>query len=104
MSESVAVVRGRDTLLQARNVINEIAAELVTDCTIPALELRNMVLLASEIVTSALEREESRGAHYRRDFPEPDPDLAGRHQIIEMSGNRTFTALHRELSGVTSLR
>jgi L-aspartate oxidase len=104
MSESVAVVRSRESLLEARNVIEAIAAELVIDVTIPALELRNMVLLAHEIITSALEREESRGAHYRRDFPETDPDLAGQHQIIDMSGNRAFRALHRELSSIESSR
>jgi succinate dehydrogenase/fumarate reductase flavoprotein subunit len=63
-----------------------------------------MVLLASEIVVSAIEREESRGAHYRRDFPETDPELAGQHQVIETSGNRVFRALHLELSGIEARR
>ena len=33
------------------------------------IELRNIILLAKLIVTSALKREESRGGHYREDFP-----------------------------------
>ncbi len=38
-----------------------------------ALELPLMVQAAELIATSALSREESRGAHYRKDFPDSDP-------------------------------
>jgi succinate dehydrogenase/fumarate reductase flavoprotein subunit len=37
------------------------------------LSLRNQTLAARLIARSALERRESRGAHYRRDFPTPAP-------------------------------
>ena len=36
------------------------------------LDARNQVLAARLIARSALERQESRGAHYRADHPEPD--------------------------------
>jgi fumarate reductase flavoprotein subunit len=39
------------------------------------LNLRNQATAAWLIARSALERAESRGSHYRRDFPEPSPDL-----------------------------
>jgi succinate dehydrogenase/fumarate reductase flavoprotein subunit len=39
---------------------------------IKALEVENMVLTAEMIARAALMREESRGAHYRRDFPKTD--------------------------------
>jgi succinate dehydrogenase / fumarate reductase flavoprotein subunit len=35
-----------------------------------SLELQNMLKTAEAIVFSALQRKESRGAHYREDFPE----------------------------------
>ena len=35
-------------------------------------ETQNMLQVASVIVASALDREESRGCHRRRDFPEPN--------------------------------
>jgi L-aspartate oxidase len=38
--------------------------------------------LARLIAHSALAREESRGAHRRRDFPELDPSLDGRHVTV----------------------
>jgi succinate dehydrogenase/fumarate reductase flavoprotein subunit len=37
------------------------------------LNLRNQLLVSELIARSALARRESRGSHYRRDFPEPDP-------------------------------
>ncbi len=39
---------------------------------ISALELQDMILVAELIVRSALLRKESRGAHYRTDYPNPD--------------------------------
>jgi L-aspartate oxidase len=42
------------------------------------LEDRNLLDLARVVVDAALAREESRGAHYRTDFPTPSPDLAAR--------------------------
>jgi L-aspartate oxidase len=49
------------------------------DCA-TARETANMLLLAKTILTAALERRESRGAHYREDFPAPSPALA--HHIL----------------------
>lgn len=44
--------------------------------------------LARMIAECALEREESRGAHLRSDFPETDPRLDGHHTVIGGSGPR----------------
>ncbi|MEA9985247.1 L-aspartate oxidase [Subtercola sp. RTI3] len=48
--------------------------------TITALEDRNLLLLARLIAAAARQREESRGAHYRSDFPETST-LFHHHQI-----------------------
>jgi L-aspartate oxidase len=42
--------------------------------------IQNMLTLADLIVRLALEREESRGVHYRSDFPEPGPEA--RHSAV----------------------
>ena len=39
------------------------------------------------IAAAALEREESRGAHRRADFPQRDPALDHRHLVHPSSGN-----------------
>jgi L-aspartate oxidase len=43
--------------------------------------------LARLVAAGALAREESRGAHARAEFPEPDPALDGHHTVIEASAN-----------------
>ncbi len=48
-------------------------------------ELRNMLDLAGAIVESALFREESRGPHYRTDFPHKDDKNWLKHTIVEMT-------------------
>jgi L-aspartate oxidase len=42
------------------------------------------------IATAALAREESRGAHLRRDFPGRDPAMEGRHVTLELSHDPTL--------------
>lgn len=67
MTDGVGVVRTADGLRQA---LAEIAAVETArpDCA----ELLNMTATATLIAASALQREESRGAHYRADFPAPN--------------------------------
>jgi L-aspartate oxidase len=47
----------------------------------PSHELANMVTVARLIAEAALLREESRGAHFRTDFPEPRDEWK-RHLIF----------------------
>ncbi|MFQ6075466.1 MAG: FAD-dependent oxidoreductase [Candidatus Bathyarchaeia archaeon] len=72
------IVRSREGLQRALDEVKEIGeASSMAYATTPrelvwALEAENMALVAELIVRSALYREESRGAHYRLDFPERD--------------------------------
>jgi L-aspartate oxidase len=52
------------------------------------LEARNLLTVAGAIVQSALGREESRGAHFRMDFPE-QASVAG-HSLLQR-GELSFT-------------
>jgi succinate dehydrogenase / fumarate reductase flavoprotein subunit len=49
------------------------------------LELENMMKTAETIVFSALQREESRGAHYREDFPERNDAEWLKHTLVHVS-------------------
>src|SRR5882724_5457153 len=53
-------------------------------------ELSNLHTLASLMARSALAREESRGSHYRSDFPYREDDLFQKHSVIERSKDVTF--------------
>ena len=53
------------------------------------VETRNILLVAKLIALCALSREESRGAHYRTDFPEKRNEFE-RHTIIRKNAGITF--------------
>lgn len=67
MSRHVGVVRDRDGLRQALSVI----AGLERDCR--STGFLNMLVAAKMIAAAALARTESRGGHYRSDFPDSGP-------------------------------
>jgi succinate dehydrogenase / fumarate reductase flavoprotein subunit len=46
-----------------------------------ALELKNMLDISETIVLSAFQREESRGAHYRSDFPDRNDESWLKHTL-----------------------
>jgi L-aspartate oxidase len=73
MWEKVALVRDRDGLEQALAELDRMSAAAGPATTLPELETRNLLLLGRLVAAAALAREETRGSHYRSDFPQPDP-------------------------------
>ena len=55
-----------------------------------ANELKNMHSLAKVITRSAIAREESRGSHYRADFPYRDDDDFQKHSLIRKGAEVSF--------------
>jgi succinate dehydrogenase/fumarate reductase flavoprotein subunit len=53
-------------------------------------ELRAMLATAEAVVTSALARNESRGAHQREDFPAPDDSLL-KNQVLQLKNGELMT-------------
>ncbi len=53
---------------------------------IECLQIENMVMTLRTIARSALLREESRGAHYRRDFPQTDNERWLRNTVVTLRG------------------
>jgi succinate dehydrogenase / fumarate reductase flavoprotein subunit len=47
-----------------------------------ALDLANLLTISEAIARSALERRESRGGHFRDDYPDKDPEFAGVNLVV----------------------
>ncbi len=75
MTDGVGVVRDAAGLTEALRVIAEVEAAAACEA------MRNMTATATLIAAAALKREESRGGHFRADFPQTDPVLAQRTHI-----------------------
>jgi L-aspartate oxidase len=97
MSQDVAVVRSAESLQEALTELESLSAVGAPFAgSVPEAELRNVLLLAREVTRSALVREESRGGHFRVDFPEPSPDLEGEHLVVTRRAGgytRSFSSL-----------
>jgi L-aspartate oxidase len=72
MWKDAGLLRDRVGLERAQRGLDALAVTMPRGLFRRALEARNLHVVASVIVASALGREESRGAHYRNDFPERD--------------------------------
>lgn len=83
MTENVGITRNREGLLAARKKVGEYLETLsdMKNESIEDFELQNIALLSDLIIASAIEREESRGAHYRSDYPLTDDGKWKRHII-----------------------
>jgi nicotinate-nucleotide pyrophosphorylase (carboxylating) len=104
MSRHVGVVRDAEGLARARDEVDAISAELRAGSasgTLPSdsetrrafWELRNLVDAARVVIAAADHRQESRGAHYRADFPEPEPALDGQHSLSAVDGSFRYGTL-----------
>jgi len=86
MWKSVSIIRSKDSLLKAREVINEIRKRYHIDTHSPYFtrednEIRNMLIVSEAIIISSLLRQESRGAHFREDIPETKKEHEGNFLI-----------------------
>jgi succinate dehydrogenase / fumarate reductase flavoprotein subunit len=50
-----------------------------------ALDLRNLLIVSEAVTRAALDREESRGAHFREDRPAKDPALDRTRLVVRKS-------------------
>jgi succinate dehydrogenase / fumarate reductase flavoprotein subunit len=51
-------------------------------------EVRNMLIVSEAVARSAKARRESRGAHSRIDFPDPDPAWAKKNTVARLAGDK----------------
>ena len=107
--EGCGVVRSRVGLQDARDRIDALAEE-AAGIAVPgprevnyawqeALDLSNQLTVARTIVASALARDESRGAHFRSDFPESDDRRWLRYSVVRRGAEAEPKVDFRQVQG-----
>ncbi|NLW55282.1 MAG: L-aspartate oxidase [Firmicutes bacterium] len=69
----LGIIRREEDLLTAAQILTPVVLPKGPSLTRKYLELQNMRLLARLMVNAALQRTESRGGHFRADYPTTDP-------------------------------
>lgn len=104
MTEHGGITRDEKTLTAGLAKLAEIEQTMATDMAVDGFDSRSyefacdvefMLLSAKAILKGALERDESRGAHYRTDHPEKDTDQ--HHNLIFTFDGGDITLRNRDV-------
>ena len=71
--DKVGIIRDRKSLTEAADTLSAWQESLPQPTDRPSYELNNLVLTGRLVTEAALLRKESRGAHFRSDFPKSSP-------------------------------
>ena len=82
MWSEVGIVRTRSGMQKAIKTLEEMPPKLAHPSTRRAHEAANLHLAGLLVARSALAREESRGAHYRIDYPDHDDKKFLKHSVV----------------------
>jgi L-aspartate oxidase len=85
MWDKVGIIRSGKSLTEAASILVTWESLLPQSTDRPSYELNNLVLCARLMTEAALLREESRGAHFRTDFPRTSPKWQ-RHIVFRKNG------------------
>ncbi|MBO0841795.1 MAG: L-aspartate oxidase [Nocardioides sp.] len=93
MTTKAGVLRSAAGLTEAIDVLEKLADTSATTIDPPAWEATNLVTVSLALARSALRREETRGSHWREDFPERDDARCAGHfdaRIVDDAVVTTF--------------
>ncbi len=92
MWENVSIIRNAESLSRAKEEISKLKTQFLRNkkcINIAEYEFKNMLLISELIVDSAIERKESRGAHYRTDYLSQN-EIAEHSKLINKEGELVF--------------
>lgn len=90
MWQTASVVRSRTSLEAARDTLSSALKQMPRPIERQGYEAWNLHQTAMLLVECALAREESRGAHYRTDFPEHNDQRFRRHSVVSVTSEVRF--------------
>jgi succinate dehydrogenase / fumarate reductase flavoprotein subunit len=62
-----------------------------------ALDLQNLLTISEAVARSAVERKESRGGHFREDFPDKDPAFGQVNHVIQKGADGGMQLSRRQI-------
>jgi L-aspartate oxidase len=93
--EYAGILRDRHNLAKALEELDALEVERPAAASRPAWELHNMWTLAQVVARCALAREESRGCHYRSDFPFRNDERFQKHSVASRGKAILFESASR---------
>ena len=96
MWQYVSLQRDRQGLLEARHQLHNLRSRMLANGTakqdkqniaVAWLETVNMLKVAELVIVASLQRRESRGSHWRLDYPVPNDTSVGRHYVFTPQDN-----------------
>jgi succinate dehydrogenase / fumarate reductase flavoprotein subunit len=105
MQELVGIVRKEDELVRAKEYL-EIMVKRSENVHVTgnrefnpgwhtALDLENLLTVSEAVTIAAIERKESRGAHFREDYPQKDANI-GKFNLVIKKGMNSEMTLRKE--------
>ena len=85
MTRHVGIIRNKQSLEIAKDIIKRIYSRFndIPGFSLIKLEVANMLTVSTLVIEAALERKESRGAHFRSDYDKPD-DVNWKRNIVKV--------------------
>ncbi|MDA8407667.1 MAG: FAD-binding protein [Deltaproteobacteria bacterium] len=106
MWEEAGVIRNENGLIRALDTVNEIrqiAANIPTECSrqgrVDTIELLSATRIAGLILQGALKRKESRGAHFREDFPQQNDEKWMGHLQVRVINEKDVWDFQPQIQG-----
>ena len=86
MTDRAGVLRSRAGLLEGEQALAGLAGSAAPHADVASWETTNLVTVSRALLAAALLREETRGSHWREDFPEPDEAWRGHVDLAVEDG------------------
>ena len=97
MSRGAGVLRSSDSLLKTSADLTRLEDRISTQPCVEAWETTNLFQLAQAILKAALIRQETRGSHWREDFPATS-DLWKKHIVQQLDQSGYWTSGYQEVT------
>ena len=86
--------------MQGVHELTDLATRTTDDADVSAWETTNLLTVSTALVAAAAAREETRGSHWREDFPDRDDERWARHVDVTLEQGTPSLAVQPVLTGV----